>query len=760
MASVTGMTVATWRVYSLATCPSLRAPSGDGGQVYQREGGGFSRVLTSPSMATQRGRLSSDSAAERAELLLIPAAMAARAMQESCALSSVHRRCLLHSATTTEGGSTAIAALSSSFVDKLWRRCGELDDTKGAQMNLVLAADQARRDHRRWAGGRGLAMAAMASPDGTALNETRVRRLVAMAEDGTTLGEETISTNLAMAETSAASSPSDLVTAMDGRRMSLVFVGAEASPWAKVGGLGDFMGALPPALATLILLLYIGVHALLKVTSCLRVYKDAWDTQTMAQVTVGGKVETVRFFHARKCGVDRVFVDHPLFLEKAAVQAPLLLNLASEIGPYGEDITFIVNDWHAALVPLYLKSRFKSRGIFSDAKVALCLHNVSFQGLFREDQYSLEFLDLPKEYCAAFSDDHSCGAAELCGEDVTMMNWMKAGFEESDLLLTVSPTYAEEVSTDGYLGTGLKDLIRKKGLIGIMNGADVTEWSPVTDKFLSIQYDTHTVFGMKPLLKKQLQEEVGLPAHPDVPLFGFMGRLVGQKGSDILAAAISTVLQSDASDAQFLILGTGKSCYEEELQELEEKFPTQVAVMTVYCARLAHMMTAGCDFMVMPSRYEPAGLVQLHAMLYGTVPVVSSTGGLLDSVRDGETGLQIGRLTYKEKLEAGDIAKVVRGLTRGMEVYRDPSRFRSMILACMSQDLSWKGPARAWEQALLKLYTENSRGIETGKVCGGPAVQDQAWDAFPAAVVGPAEYIAVSGPALRSSNRTSHFPQT
>ncbi|GBG91014.1 hypothetical protein CBR_g51672 [Chara braunii] len=351
----------------------------------------------------------------------------------------------------------------------------------------------------------------------------------------------------------------------------------------------------------------------------------------------------------------------------------------------GEDVIFIANDWHTALVPLYLKSRFIPKGIYMNAKVALCVHNLAYQGKFQEDHFDYRMLDLPEHFRPAFimPDSLHQDKHEKASNEHQLLNWMKAGIEEADLLLTVSPTYANEVSTEEERGAGLRELVSRKGMVGIMNGADISEWSPMTDKYLDVRYDIETVLVVKPVVKEQLQAEAGLPVRPDVTLFGFMGRLQEQKGLDILAAAILTFLQKQQQQektAQFVLLGTGKPVFEKQVQELEGKFPTQVRGMIESSRRLAHLIVAGCDFMVVPSRYEPDGLVQLYAMLYGTPELVME-----------------------------DAAKVVAGLERAAGIY-GTTWYRSMVLTAMSQDLSWRGPARAWEQAMLTLRQEGRSG--------------------------------------------------
>ncbi|PKI53912.1 hypothetical protein CRG98_025706, partial [Punica granatum] len=180
-----------------------------------------------------------------------------------------------------------------------------------------------------------------------------------------------------------------------GSGMNLVFAGAEVGPWSKTGGLGDVLGGLPSAMAA------IG-HRVMTIAPRYDQYKDSWDTEVIAQVKVGDRIETVRFFHCYKRGVDRVFIDHPMFLEKAALEAPRILNLHNKFfsGPYGEDVVFIANDWHTALLPCYLKSMYKPRGMYKSAKVAFCIHNIAYQGRFAYADFSL--LNLPDSFRGSF----------------------------------------------------------------------------------------------------------------------------------------------------------------------------------------------------------------------------------------------------------------------------------------------------------------------------------------------------------------------
>ncbi|OAY56252.1 granule-bound starch synthase 1, chloroplastic/amyloplastic isoform X1 [Manihot esculenta] len=510
-----------------------------------------------------------------------------------------------------------------------------------------------------------------------------------------------------------------------GHGMNLIFVGAEVGPWSKTGGLGDVLGGLPPAMAA-------RGHRVMTVSPRYDQYKDAWDTSVSVEIKIGDRIETVRFFHSYKRGVDRVFVDHPMFLEKvwgktgskiygpragldyqdnqlrfsllclAALEAPRVLNLNSSknfSGPYGEEVAFIANDWHTALLPCYLKAIYQPMGIYKHAKVAFCIHNIAYQGRFAFSDFPR--LNLPDKFKSSF--DFIDGYEKpVKGRKI---NWMKAGILESDRVLTVSPYYAQEVISGVERGVELDNFIRKTGIAGIINGMDVQEWNPVTDKYIDIHYDATTVMDAKPLLKEALQAEVGLPVDRNVPLIGFIGRLEEQKGSDIFVAAISQLVEHNV---QIVILGTGKKKFEKQIEHLEVLYPDKARGVAKFNVPLAHMITAGADFMLVPSRFEPCGLIQLHAMRYGTVPIVASTGGLVDTVKEGYTGFQMGALRVEcDKIDSADVAAIVKTVARALGTYATAA-LREMILNCMAQDLSWKGPARMWEKMLLDLEVAGS----------------------------------------------------
>lgn len=510
------------------------------------------------------------------------------------------------------------------------------------------------------------------------------------------------------------------IVAVSGEPMNIVFVSAEVSPWSKTGGLGDVVGSLPIELAK-------RGHKVMSVAPRYDQYKGAWDTGVTSNV-VG---EDVRYFHERKQGVDRVFVDSPLFLAKVwgktgsklygkksgadfndnqkrfAVLAAAAFECQKDLPfGFGEDVIFVANDWHSALVPVLLKTKYQVNGEFMNAKAALCVHNIAFQGRFWAEDGVLAELGIPAaaEEAFQFEDGYPIVYSEktpaeeekmeVTGEVYSKFNWLKAGILYADKNLTVSPNYAEEMSSGPDKGVELDEVINSVGgFEGIVNGMDPTEWNPAKDKYLDLPYDEDTVIEGKAAAKAALQAEVGLPIDPTAPLFGYIGRLEEQKGVDIMLEAIKDI----AEDAQVVVLGTGKKKYETAIKALEEVSPNAIGVAK-FSSPLAHMINAGADFLLVPSRFEPCGLIQLHAMQYGTVPVVASTGGLVDTVVEGLTGFQVGAMDPDDLLEE-DVAALVETCKRACEVFSTP-KYAEMVKECITQDLSWKEPAKKWEGVL------------------------------------------------------------
>ncbi|KAI3862093.1 hypothetical protein MKX03_007316 [Papaver bracteatum] len=505
---------------------------------------------------------------------------------------------------------------------------------------------------------------------------------------------------------------------------NLVFVAAEVGPWSKTGGLGDENGhrvmTVSPRYDQKPFVFFQMIIRLISSPS------------SNLQMKIGDRIETVRLFHCYKRGVDRVFVDHPLFLEKvwgktgskiygpntgsdyqdnqlrlcllslAALEAPRVLILNSNkyfSGTYGDEVVFIANDWHTSLLPCYLKSMYQSKGMYETSKVAYCIHNMAYQERFSFSDFAP--LNLPDSFRGSF--DFIDGYEKpIKGRKI---NWMKAGILEADKVVTVSPYYAEELASGPDKGVELDSIIRKAGCLGIINGMDVQEWNPLTDKYIDIKYDASTVTEAKALLKEALQAEVGLPVDRNIP----------QKGSDILAASIPELIDEEV---QIIVLGTGKKLMEKQLDQLETLYPEKARGVAKFNVPLSHMIIAGADFMMIPSIFEPCGLIQLHAMQnLVQVPIVASTGGLVDTVKGGFMGFQMGAFNVEcEAIDPLDVTTIATTTKKALETYGTPSLIE-MIQNCMGQDFSWKGPANNWEDMLLGLEVAGSEpGIEGDEI--------------------------------------------
>jgi len=525
--------------------------------------------------------------------------------------------------------------------------------------------------------------------------------------------------------------------------MKLVFVSAEVAPWSKSGGLGDVVRALPLELAK-------RGHQVMSVAPRYDQYSDAWDTS----VTIDIDGYAIRYFHTVEKRVDRTWVDHAMFLAKVrGLTGSMLYGKTSgadysdnqkrfsvfcksaiesvrvlPFGP-GEHCTFIANDWHSALVPVLLKDVYQPLGDFKEAKVAFCVHNVAFQGRFWRDSFketglpnvSLEKFLFDDGYPLVFEERNPASDFIIKklkeqtpkGKKFAKINWMKAGVISSDKFITVSPNYASEITSDPRLGVELDHIFRAHGsLEGIVNGMDVAEWNPSKDKYLPVKYNRENMIAGKAAAKAALQAEFGFPVDSSIPLFGFIGRLEEQKGVDILIAAIKNV--ASESKIQTAILGTGKKDLETAVLQLQNSAPKTAKGIVKFSSPLAHLMTAGCDFIVVPSRFEPCGLIQLHAMAYGTLPLVSSTGGLVDTVKHGSTGLHIGTMDL-DTLKENDVQSVCATITQAAQLYGS-SKYRDMSLKCISLDLSWKEPAKKWEAVLEELTFKDSKAVKKSEV--------------------------------------------
>lgn len=472
--------------------------------------------------------------------------------------------------------------------------------------------------------------------------------------------------------------------------MNIVGLCAEVAPWSKVGGLADVADALPVALAA-------RGHRVMTVSGRYKEYEDAWDTGLETRLSLAGQEHRLRYFHGRVRGVDRVFVDHPALrrggiygdnrgsygdnqlrfamLCRAAIEAARWLAVDGE--PLGEDTVFWTNDWHGGLLPVYLRALYRNVGLFRGAPVVLGLHNMAHQGVFAASTF--DDLDLPGRWYPTLDMD---GA----------INTLKGGLFSAERIVAVSPTYAEEIRTPEG-GFGLDGLLRARAgaVRGILNGIDTEDWDPLTDAHLAAPFSVDDLSG-KAACKAALQRELGLPVREDVPLLGFVGRLDPQKGVDLIRDAFPWMM---AQGVQVVLLGSGSPALEGFLREIERAWPAQARGWVGFSTPVAHRIIAGSDLLLMPSRFEPCGLSQLHAMRYGTPPVVRATGGLKDTVEPYDPGRERG--TGWSFLDPSGEA-LAQALRWALITWRDyPERFREIQRRGMEQDLGWGRSAAEYE---------------------------------------------------------------
>ncbi|HPC36517.1 MAG TPA: glycogen synthase GlgA [Candidatus Marinimicrobia bacterium] len=469
--------------------------------------------------------------------------------------------------------------------------------------------------------------------------------------------------------------------------MNIIFIAAEASPFAKVGGLGDVIGALPPVLA----------NRGLSVKVIIPGSRSTWNfkTEPLTQlsnltVTLGNRVvesQVRRWQNPAQAQHEVYFIDNPEYFgqrdvycdengkpysdnpERFILFQKAALKLIAETR-WSPDIIHC-HDYHTALIPVYLKKNLAQVPPFNTLKSVLTLHNIAYQG---DCEMQLkEICDLPEELFMPM------GALEWYNR----LNPLKGGIIFADAVTTVSPTHAREIMTDEELGAGMGGVLanRPTPVLGILNGIDTAEWNPVTDVYLFMPYSISNLAGKK-VNKVKLIEILGLnPALESRPLLGIVSRLVEQKGIALLIDGLEKILSLGAG---FVILGSGEQNYQRELKRLANQFSDRMAVKFDYDNVLAHRIIAGSDLFLMPSRFEPCGITQMYALNYGAVPVVHHTGGLADTVIpwDGKDGNGFAFREYRAEA-------MLKTVCEALQVFEKPDEWRKIIINGMSADFSW-----------------------------------------------------------------------
>ena len=465
--------------------------------------------------------------------------------------------------------------------------------------------------------------------------------------------------------------------------MRVLFVSAEVSPFAKVGGLADVALALPRALARLgvevavVMPKYRGIAEQVDLIEAARfsVPIGTGDKECVAYRSTLPASDVPIYFLGNDPYFDRAQIygerggDYPDSLERFVFLSRGAIALCEGLAWPPEIVH--ANDWHTSLIPLYLRE--ERTGLLA-TKSVLTIHNLAYQGIFPWEQGSVT--RLPE------------GALQLV-EDQGKVNLLKGGILHANLLTTVSPSYALEILEHGE---GLEDALqsRKDALTGVLNGVDGTVWNPARDPHPWASYSPDDLVG-KAENKRRIQTELGLEADPRAPLVGVISRLAEQKGFDLIIPAFDRMMDLGI---QFVLLGTGDLRYENFFREGARQYPDQVAALITFSEQWAHRIEAAADIFLMPSRFEPCGLNQMYSLRYGTVPVVRATGGLKDTVHeyDPQTDEGNGFLFTEYTPEA-----MLAALQRAIDLYRnDPRCWHRLVGRGMREDHSWDASAKAY----------------------------------------------------------------
>ncbi|MCS7238317.1 MAG: glycogen synthase GlgA [Thermoguttaceae bacterium] len=478
--------------------------------------------------------------------------------------------------------------------------------------------------------------------------------------------------------------------------LRIVFATSEAVPFAKTGGLGDVCGTLSPVLAKM------GheVTVIMPLYRCVRYGGFPLEPLGITYVVpIGTKTVTGRLAasHIPNSPVRVIFVEQDqyydrddlyheggndyldncerfVFFCRSVLEVIRLLDLRPDV--------LHCHDWQSGLVPAYLRLEYQTLPRYRQIGTLFTIHNMAYQGVFWHWDMILTGLDW-KHF--------NWRELEFFGH----LSFLKAGIVYSTAISTVSPQYAQDIQTPEF-GCRMEGLLqhRSDSLFGILNGVDTTQWNPATDRFLPRQYDVTTVAEGKAVCKAELQKELGLPVDPGAIVMASVGRLVDQKGSDILAKLIRQ--WAPWRPIQWVILGEGDSEIEESCRSLARDFPDKVVVRIEFSEPLAHRIIAGADIFPMPSRFEPCGLNQMYAQLYGTIPVVRGTGGLKDTVVDATPeNVAAGRATGFV-FEEASVDGLAGGLERAIAAFGNKDLWWQLARTGMQQDFSWKRSAQKY----------------------------------------------------------------
>ena len=482
-----------------------------------------------------------------------------------------------------------------------------------------------------------------------------------------------------------------------GPRRSVAFIGSECYPFVKTGGLGDVMSALPKALAKLNL----DVKVILPRYKCIpQKYQEKMEYRGSfyMDLCADGKQYYVGIMEYQEDGVVYDFIDNDEFFSWGDPYTNLIDDIP-KFCYFGKAALAALNyldwtpdvvhchDWQAALVPLYLRTCFSDTNV-GRAIAVLTIHNLRFQGVY--DRKTIQYWSGLPDY--------------VFNKDCMIQNWLdanmlKGGITYSNKVTTVSNTYAWEIQTEEY-GEGLEEHLRyhNNKVLGIVNGIDTDIWNPATDKLLASKYDAESAIKNKKANKKALQESLGLDVDDNKMVIGLISRLTNQKGLDLVNDVIPGIMDGNT---QVVVLGTGDAQYEDTFRYYEDKYKGSFCAYIAYNENVAHNIYAGCDALLVPSRFEPCGLTQLISMRYGAVPIVRETGGLKDTVQPYNAFENTGNGFTFDRYESGllyDAINRAKTLYFENRVYWD-----DMVVRDMNKDVSWEQSAKQYKDMYVEL---------------------------------------------------------
>lgn len=482
-----------------------------------------------------------------------------------------------------------------------------------------------------------------------------------------------------------------------GPRRSVAFIGSECYPFVKTGGLGDVMSALPKSLAKL----NCDVKVIIPRYKCIpqkfqekMEYKGSFSMDLCAD----GKQYYVGIMEYQEDGVVYDFIDNDEFFSWGNPYTNLIDDIP-KFCYFGKAALAALNyldwtpdvvhchDWQAALVPLYLRTCFKDSNV-GRASCVLTIHNLRFQGIY--DRKTIQYWSGLPDY--------------VFNKDCLTQNWLdanmlKGGITYSNVVTTVSNTYAGEIQTEEY-GEGLEEHLRyhHNKLVGIVNGIDTDIWNPATDKLLAAPYDSMNVIENKKANKKALQESLGLEVDDHKIVIGLISRLTNQKGLDLVNNVIPHIMDEHT---QVVVLGTGDAEYEDAFRYYENQYKGNFCAYIAYNENVAHNIYAGCDALLVPSRFEPCGLTQLISMRYGSVPIVRETGGLKDTVQPYNLFDNTGNGFTFDRYESGLLYDAIN---RAKTLYfENRTYWDDMVVRNMNKDVSWEQSAKHYKDMYVGL---------------------------------------------------------